>query len=119
FAACNTDTAEDGGKRQGAAIDYIVERNYDVADNGVAWFKLQLINPDNRNHSSLTYQKTNEEYASSLDYYLNQASADLLLDVCGRQLHPVAYHFENNYNLVGYDVINVGFDVEHISETCE
>jgi hypothetical protein len=82
--------------------------------SGTIWFRITMggstsdTNPLRANVSGL------EEYNSRIDYFNNVAMNDIRLDVGHSALHPISYHFENNYGLTPTDVILVGFDITGI-----
>lgn len=88
-------------------------------DEGIVWVNIKLLNTQNMNHSTLTYNKNLEQYTLALDYYLNRAMDDLAFEYCDSIYKPIGYVFENNYNLVGYDMIVVGFEIRNIEKNCE
>lgn len=95
----------------------IVNKDVDDPARETVWFTIKLYSGENKNafQSVIRYNKNNEEYERLLDYYLNHASKDFSLAIGENNMHPISYWFENNHNIVGYDVINVGFDLADIS----
>lgn len=49
-------------------------------------------------------------------YYQQAASQDIILNSNGLDHRPVTYMFENNYSLVPYNTIIVGFDAENTAD---
>ena len=77
---------------------------------GTAWFNLSISRADGK-ISPLRYDlSSKEEYDQRLDYYLNRAEKDIYLVYDKTDtLFPMAYEFENNYNLSPQETIVVGF----------
>lgn len=50
-----------------------------------------------------------EEYNTYYEYLLNGAKEDIVLLQASKVFYPVFYAFENNYNVVPYETINVGY----------
>jgi hypothetical protein len=95
----------------------ITDRTENDPAKETVWFVIKLYSGENENafQSVIRYNKNNEQYEKLLDYYLNYASKDFSLEIGENQLKPISYWFENNHNIVGYDVINVGFDLAGIA----
>jgi|SRR5690606_9719962 len=95
--------------------------NYDVVSNinadSILHIAIKIIGSNNQGQSSLRYNQSREGYAEAVDYYINKAAQDIYINSCDSIIYPNSYHFENNYNVVDYDVINVFFDLSG-SEYC-
>lgn len=104
-------SAQNGIRYEAARIS-----NEEYDRKGVLWLRIKLLGEGGQ--SPIRYNTAYGEYTGLLDYYLNHAQEDIHLEACGRKIAPVGYWFENNYNLVGFDVINVGFDTEGMDPSC-
>lgn len=50
-----------------------------------------------------------EDYNTRYEYLLNDARNDIAIEWAGHVYHPVYYAFENNYNTMPFETINIGF----------
>lgn len=77
---------------------------------GTAWFNISFHNREST-VSALRYELTSKDaYDKRLDYFLNHAIDDVkLIYGTSDTLLPIAYAFENNYNLTPQETIVVGF----------
>lgn len=79
---------------------------------GTAWFTISFKRSDG-SISPMRYNlSSREEYEQRQNYFLNKASKDIVM-VYGKKdtLHPIAYEFENNYNLAPQETIMIGFEL--------
>lgn len=118
FASCNNKGEVKETVAQQNGIRYEVQRVRDESHTkkGVLWLKIKL--SGEAGQSPIRNNTTYEAYTTLLDYYLNHAQEDIYLEACEQKISPVGYWFENNYNLVGFDMINVGFDVGEMDTIC-
>jgi len=71
-----------------------------------------LVHISSKKPSSAVETMQNNSRAEVMNmYYEASASNDIMLYNGNMQQHPSIYHFENNYGLVPYNTIVVGFDV--------
>ena len=78
--------------------------------SGTAWFNISFKRTSDSVSAMRYGLSSKEDYDRRVDYYLNQASKDLVLVYDKRDtLHPISYEFENNYNLTPQETIVVGF----------
>ncbi|PQJ13002.1 hypothetical protein CJD36_004460 [Flavipsychrobacter stenotrophus] len=77
---------------------------------GTACFAIKIKRADN-SVSPLRYNlESRDEYDKRLNYFLNGAAKDIkLLYNQTDTLYPIAYEFENNYNLTPEETMLVGF----------
>ena len=77
---------------------------------GTAWFNISVRRSDG-NISPMRYNLgSNEEYNQRLNYFLNEAVKNIRLIYDKKDtLMPMAYEFENNYNLSPQETMLVGF----------
>lgn len=72
-------------------------------------FSIKIVNMQDAT-SPLRKLSTNlDQYNVLYEYLLNQIKNDLTLHVGDKTLFPVYYAFENNYNVVPFETINVGY----------
>ncbi len=90
--------------------DEIAKRKRKEELKGTACFTIKIKRADN-SISPLRYNlESRDDYDKRLNYFLNGAAKDIKLlynDV--DTLYPVAYEFENNYNLTPEETMLVGF----------
>ncbi len=76
---------------------------------------IRIINAED-NISPLRRQgRSLEQYNVLYEYLLNQAKNDLVLISGNSIAYPVYYSFENNYNAVPFETINVGYDISSMA----
>ncbi len=76
---------------------------------------IKIINTEENGASPLRRQSKNlDQYNVLYEYLLNQAKNDLTLVSGNAIAYPVYYAFENNYNVVPFETINVGYDISSL-----
>lgn len=105
--------------------DYILLQEHDERGakkrknelKGTACFTIKIKRADN-SVSPLRYNlETRDEYDRRLNYFLNAAAKDIRLLYNGTDtLYPVAYEFENNYNLTPEETMLLGFTLPNKDE---
>lgn len=77
---------------------------------GTAWFNISFMNKQSRESALRQGLNSKDEYDSRLNYFLNDAINSVQLHYGHTDtLKPIAYAFENNYNLSPQETIVVGF----------
>ncbi len=73
---------------------------------------IRIINTDKDGASPLRRICSNlDDYNSRYEYLLNRAKDDIVLMTSKKVLYPVYYAFENNYNVLPFETINVGYTI--------
>ncbi len=78
----------------------------------IFWFNIFMSSKDGKENILKHNVQSLNEYNERINYFMLNAEKSIKLKIKNKECEKIGYYFQNNYGIVNYDVMIVGFKID-------